>query len=161
MGFRTSSIVWILKNYKIKTRRFGNWISFRPQVTGLRLALSKGPNRVGVSPQLRTETDPVSETSCFTLYFFRIQTMDEVRKPINSADYTNLKSVSTRSFVYELVTSSLSKSVNDQWLRNFPIAGRVRNKLKGRFGHSILVLHDSRLFMLSVLISVWIRYFPV
>jgi hypothetical protein len=31
----------------------------------LRLALSKGPNRVGVSPHLRTETDPVSETSCF------------------------------------------------------------------------------------------------
>jgi hypothetical protein len=31
------------------------------------LALSKGPNRVGVSPlpHLRTETDPVSETLCF------------------------------------------------------------------------------------------------
>jgi hypothetical protein len=29
----------------------------------LKLALSKGPNRVGVSPHLRTETDPVSETS--------------------------------------------------------------------------------------------------
>jgi hypothetical protein len=34
-------------------------------VQRLRLALSKGPNRVGVSPHLRTETDPVSETSCF------------------------------------------------------------------------------------------------
>jgi hypothetical protein len=31
----------------------------------LRLALSKGPNRVGVSPHLRTETEPVPETSCF------------------------------------------------------------------------------------------------
>jgi hypothetical protein len=31
-----------------------------------RLALSKGPNRVGVSPHPRTETDPVSETSCFS-----------------------------------------------------------------------------------------------
>jgi hypothetical protein len=30
-----------------------------------RLALSEGPNRVGVCPHLRTETDPVSETSCF------------------------------------------------------------------------------------------------
>jgi hypothetical protein len=51
MGFRTSSIVRILKNYKIKTRRFGNWICFRPQViTGLSLALSEGPNKVGVSP---------------------------------------------------------------------------------------------------------------
>jgi hypothetical protein len=35
-------------------------------VFGLRLALSKGPNRVDVSLQLRTETDPVSETSCFS-----------------------------------------------------------------------------------------------
>jgi hypothetical protein len=32
----------------------------------LRLALFKGPNRVGVSLHLRTETDPVSETSCFS-----------------------------------------------------------------------------------------------
>jgi hypothetical protein len=32
----------------------------------LRLALSKGPNRSGVSPHLRMETDPVSETSCFS-----------------------------------------------------------------------------------------------
>jgi hypothetical protein len=31
----------------------------------LRLALCKGPNRVGVFPHLRTETDPVSETLCF------------------------------------------------------------------------------------------------
>jgi hypothetical protein len=26
----------------------------------------KGPNRVGVSLHLKTETDPVSETSCFS-----------------------------------------------------------------------------------------------
>jgi hypothetical protein len=31
----------------------------------LERALSKGPNRVGVVPHLRTETDPVSETLCF------------------------------------------------------------------------------------------------
>jgi hypothetical protein len=30
------------------------------------LALSKGPNRVRVSLHLKTETDPVSETSCFS-----------------------------------------------------------------------------------------------
>jgi hypothetical protein len=29
------------------------------------LALSKGPNRIGVFPHLRTETDPVSEMLCF------------------------------------------------------------------------------------------------
>jgi hypothetical protein len=34
-------------------------------VQWLRLAFSKGPNRVGVFPHLRTETDPVSETLCF------------------------------------------------------------------------------------------------
>jgi hypothetical protein len=34
---------------------------------GLRFALSKGPNRVGVFPHLRTETDPVSETLCFLI----------------------------------------------------------------------------------------------
>jgi hypothetical protein len=35
-------------------------------VQWLRVALSKGPNWVGVFlPHLRTETDPVSETSCF------------------------------------------------------------------------------------------------
>jgi hypothetical protein len=31
----------------------------------LRLALSKGPNRVGVSTHTRMETGPVSKTSCF------------------------------------------------------------------------------------------------
>jgi hypothetical protein len=34
-------------------------------VQWLRLVLSKGPNRVGVCPHVRTETDRVSETSCF------------------------------------------------------------------------------------------------
>jgi hypothetical protein len=35
----------------------------------MRLALSKGPNRVGVcTPHLRTETDPVSEKVCTLLF---------------------------------------------------------------------------------------------
>jgi hypothetical protein len=38
-------------------------------VQRLRLALSKGPKRVGVSPHLTTETDPVSETSCFSSHY--------------------------------------------------------------------------------------------
>jgi hypothetical protein len=58
MGFRTSSIVRSLKNWKKN-------MTFRKLVQWLRLALSNGPNRVGVSPHLRAETDPVSETSCF------------------------------------------------------------------------------------------------
>jgi hypothetical protein len=43
------------------TQRY--WVS--GPVQWLRLALSKGPNRVGVFPHLRRETDPVSETLCF------------------------------------------------------------------------------------------------
>jgi hypothetical protein len=36
------------------------------RVQWLRLALSMGPNWVGIlPPHLRTETDPASETSCF------------------------------------------------------------------------------------------------
>jgi hypothetical protein len=52
-------------NNNEKTQRFGNWICFRPLVQWLRLALSKGPNRVGVFPHLRMETDPVFEKLCF------------------------------------------------------------------------------------------------
>jgi hypothetical protein len=33
-----------------RKQRFGNWICFRPQSLDQRLALSKGPNRVGVFP---------------------------------------------------------------------------------------------------------------
>jgi hypothetical protein len=43
--------------------------TFRKLDQWLRLALSKGPNRVGVFPHLRTETDPVSEMLCFSLLF--------------------------------------------------------------------------------------------
>jgi hypothetical protein len=66
------------KQLEEKTRRFGNWMCFRPQVRGdtysvgsqwLRLALFKGPKRVGVSPHLRTETDPVSDMSCFSFNY--------------------------------------------------------------------------------------------
>jgi hypothetical protein len=48
----------------------------------LKLALSKGTNRVGVS-HLKAETDPVSGTLCFVviLNFWR---MNEVHKPCDS-----------------------------------------------------------------------------
>jgi hypothetical protein len=74
------------------TRCLGNGTCFHPQVKGgkedtnlnrLRLALSKGPNWVGVffPPfYLRMETDPVSETSCS----FKHRMMDKVQKPRNS-----------------------------------------------------------------------------
>jgi hypothetical protein len=45
---------------------FLTWI-----VQWLRLARSKWPNRVGISPHLRTETDAVSETSCFSYNYLK------------------------------------------------------------------------------------------
>jgi hypothetical protein len=42
---------------KTKFRKLDLWLT---------LAFCKGPNRVGVSPHLRTDTDRVSETSCFS-----------------------------------------------------------------------------------------------
>jgi hypothetical protein len=32
------------------------------------LALSKGLSRLGISPHLKTETEPVSETLCFLVF---------------------------------------------------------------------------------------------
>jgi hypothetical protein len=72
----------------LKTRKpFSNWICFRPKMRWetptlldplenailkaqlLRLVLATEPNRVGVSlPDLRTDTDPVSETLCFLVF---------------------------------------------------------------------------------------------
>jgi hypothetical protein len=60
MGFWTSSIVRILNNLEDKNTMFQKLDLFP-------LGLSKGPNRVGVSPHVRLETDPVSEKSCFYL----------------------------------------------------------------------------------------------
>jgi hypothetical protein len=61
-------------------------IAFCSIVQWLRLALSKGPNTVGVPLPLRTEADPVSETSCY-LVILDFWTMDEVQKPITSQCY--------------------------------------------------------------------------
>jgi hypothetical protein len=53
-----------------------------------RLSLSKGPNRVGISPpHLRTETDPVSETLC-SLVFRIPDDRQSLKEPSNSECYT-------------------------------------------------------------------------
>jgi hypothetical protein len=69
----------------------------------LRLALSKGPKRIGVSPHLRTETDPVSETSClfFFLVIIKIRTLDKVRNPSNSVCIYLASSVIRIAFPYQ------------------------------------------------------------
>jgi hypothetical protein len=51
-------------------------------VQWLRLALSKGPNRVGVSLHLRTETEPVSETSCFSFNYLESGQWTKSENPV-------------------------------------------------------------------------------
>jgi hypothetical protein len=74
-----------------KTRRFGNWICFRPQVkVGEKTPTQLGPlERANLNHfYLRTETDPVSETSCFLEY----RTMEKVQKnSMNSVLTVQLK----------------------------------------------------------------------
>jgi hypothetical protein len=84
-----------------RTRRFGNGICFRPQVkVGQKTPTQLGPleranlNHWWLRAQmsrcllphlhLRTDTDPVSETSCSLEY----RTMEKVQKPSNSVRYT-------------------------------------------------------------------------
>jgi hypothetical protein len=61
-----------------------------------RLALSKGPNRVGVSPHLRTETDAVSETSYFSSAYLESGQWTKPEHPVilceNSWPYRDLNS---------------------------------------------------------------------
>jgi hypothetical protein len=73
-----------------ETRRFGNWICFRPQVKGGEDTYSVGPvtaissskvaqlSRCLLPLHLRTETDIVSETSCF--YSQKHRTMGKFQK---------------------------------------------------------------------------------
>jgi hypothetical protein len=62
----------------------------------LRLALCKGPNRVGVSPHLRTETDPVSETLCSLVF-------QNTGRCTNSQKRNNSKAKITKVHVYVTV----------------------------------------------------------
>jgi hypothetical protein len=87
---------------KKKTRRFGNWICFRPQVkVGRRHLLSWAPYRELIS----ITGPPVSETSCFLEY----RTMEKVQKnSVNSVQHT----ASSKSFqVYSRVVSVLLVSL--------------------------------------------------
>jgi hypothetical protein len=83
-----------------RTRRFGNWICFRPQVkVGEKTSTQLGPlERANLKfflmgqlsrcllphLHLRTKKNPVSETSCSLEY----QMMEKVPKPSNSVCYT-------------------------------------------------------------------------
>jgi hypothetical protein len=79
---------WVFSCYLPPNKPGLEWLNSCVNLTEfvqwLRLALSKGPKRVDVfSPfHLRTETDPVSETSCFLVS--RIPDDGEVKKPSNS-----------------------------------------------------------------------------
>jgi hypothetical protein len=92
-----------------KTRRFGNWICFHPQVKvgvqWLRLALSKGPNWVGVLFPTFTwgRKHPVSETSCFLEYW----TMEKVQKNSVSSVQHTPSSESFQVYMCSVVTHIL------------------------------------------------------
>jgi hypothetical protein len=58
------------------------------KVQWLWLALSKGPNRVGVPLTWGRKQIQFPKRRVFIFKFFRIRTMDEVRKPFNSMCYT-------------------------------------------------------------------------
>jgi hypothetical protein len=66
-----------------RTRRFGNWICFRPQVKVGEKTFTQLGHLERANLNL-TETDPVSETSCSLEY----QTMEKSKKPSNSVYYT-------------------------------------------------------------------------
>jgi hypothetical protein len=80
LGFWTFFIVRYSRKYKHDVSETGS-VSVRRWGGRLRLVLSKGPNWVGVfcHPHLRTETHPVSETSC--LYSLEYRTMEKVQNP--------------------------------------------------------------------------------
>jgi hypothetical protein len=90
----------IFSQASVKKRRYATRLHgtiFRRQyfedyfcVRWLKLALSKGPNKIGVFPHLKTETDPVSETSWVLLLCFLItRTMDRVWTLNVSESYTS------------------------------------------------------------------------
>jgi hypothetical protein len=62
-GFLDFSVIRYSR--KEKTRRFGNWICFRLQVSGEDILSWAELSRCLLPLHLRMETDPVSEASCF------------------------------------------------------------------------------------------------
>jgi hypothetical protein len=89
------SFIFLKKSVNLKG--FWRWcIANRITVQWLRSALSIGRKWAGVfSPlHLRTETDPLSKTSCF--YSIEHRTMEKVRNPSNS-EYSVLPHVPTHS----------------------------------------------------------------
>jgi hypothetical protein len=69
----------------------------------LRLDLFKGPNRVRVSPHLRTETDPVSETSCFSSNYLESGRWTKSENPVKSSMFVKLTLQSVAGYLWNLV----------------------------------------------------------
>jgi hypothetical protein len=95
-GLCTLSIALYSKAHK-RTERFGNWICFRPRLSGwgastlqwLRLALSNGSCRLGVShPLIRGRKQIRLPICCALLCFLEHRTMDRVQKLSNPECYT-------------------------------------------------------------------------
>jgi hypothetical protein len=98
IGFWTLSIVWYSKKLENTTFRKldlfpssgqgeGGWFLVS-WVQWLRLALSKGPNWLGVLPPWPEDGNRSSFRKVVFSNFLEYQTMDKVQKPINSECYT-------------------------------------------------------------------------
>jgi hypothetical protein len=97
------------------------------------LALSKGPNRVGVfRHHLRTETDPVSETLCSVV--FRIPDDGQSPKPFTNSNVRTLKNLQLQSpieqnFLVGLCSEGLKK--NNWYVSQQPIDVKYPLKSSG------------------------------
>jgi hypothetical protein len=81
LGFRNFSIVRYSRKWK--TRRFENWICFRPQVSG-----GKTPIQLGAFSPLTWGRKQIQFPKCRVFYFLEYRTMEKVQKPSNSECYT-------------------------------------------------------------------------
>jgi hypothetical protein len=62
-------------------------------ITGFSDFVHRPDSKINRRKHLRTETDQVSETSCFSSIYIRIRTMYKVRKPSNSVLYAIVRTL--------------------------------------------------------------------
>jgi hypothetical protein len=81
LGFRTFSIVHYSKKYK--TRRFGKWICFRPQVWGETPTTQLGPLDRASLNHWTWGRKQIQFPKRRVFYFLKYWTMEKVQKPSN------------------------------------------------------------------------------
>jgi hypothetical protein len=120
-----------LKNYK--AQRLGNWICICPQVQWLRLASSKGPNRVGVSPlRLHLTTDSSMARSMATMVTGVIQVQHWCRfEPFTKAvsyfiGLNQLQSFLQTHFIFSFI-GCVGMVVTGHWHRSHYVTSSMVN----------------------------------